>query len=361
MRREILSIQVLRGLAALFVALFHLRGRIEETHPALFAALQSGGCGVDLFFVISGFIIVYINEPQHNTLSGAREFLINRFFRIAPLYYLCTLGSMGNSMETWLETLRSLAFLPLASGPAPTYGFARIITGWTLNYEMFFYLLTAAAMLFSRRVWHVLLFAMIALVTVPMLHFGFVGLGGAPGYAYSYAYLNLITNPMILEFGGGVVIGLIYKRHFQCIPTAVLLGLLGLGVWGVAAQMVKGGSPHGLLTWGLPFMCVVWAAAECERRLSWKPPAAAVYLGTISYSFYLLHMKCNGVLTKIIKHGLRHNAWNFGMTPFLVSLLFSLAVAAFSYHLIEQKLSRFLKVRFRSWVHGSVRNPVIGA
>ena len=159
---QIRSIQALRAIAALLVTLGHL-----EHEAASLPAATTGyapilvdltGAGVDLFFVISGFVMVYASHDLFATPDAARRFLTRRIARIVPIYWLVTTlflaimaasHVLSSAPPTWSEIAKSYLFVPYMPHGGevmqPVYKL-----GWTLNYEMFFYAVFALALLSGR-------------------------------------------------------------------------------------------------------------------------------------------------------------------------------------------------------------------
>jgi exopolysaccharide production protein ExoZ len=130
------SIQVLRGVAAVMVVLFHVLG------------FQIGSAGVDIFFVISGFIMFHTNREVFGHAGAAILFLKRRILRVAPLYWLCTAFALWPKTE--LKTLAaSVLFVPVRSGDGSIH--TVLAPGWTLNFEMFFYIVFAAGLVLPRK------------------------------------------------------------------------------------------------------------------------------------------------------------------------------------------------------------------
>ena len=157
--RKIDNIQIARGLAALVVFLFHFH-EIETIYsddvltPSFF---QFGRMGVDLFFVISGFLMIYISGHLAPGLDTARNFLIRRIFRIYPLYWFVTLSVLAvyfASDKTMFDgvvrgapnILSSLLLVPDMQDPI-------IRAGWTLLHEVYFYAVFAALLIFTPSKW----------------------------------------------------------------------------------------------------------------------------------------------------------------------------------------------------------------
>src|SRR2546423_5258586 len=166
-------IQILRFLAAFAVVAFHAWGVAPEqykiTEGVISFVLSSGGRGVDLFFVISGFIIYYATHRSSLTSGG---FLRRRIERIVPLYFFVTFAVtlLGLTLPDIFGTadwftprhiLKSLAFMSFTDGEMPV-----VYVGWSLEYEMYFYLAAAMLMAVSRNAWRdiVVLFSALVLI-----------------------------------------------------------------------------------------------------------------------------------------------------------------------------------------------------
>jgi exopolysaccharide production protein ExoZ len=128
---QLKSIQILRAAAALGVLLDHA-GRWLDVAPIV----DIGAAGVDLFFVISGFIMVYTSERLFGQTGAPQRFLARRIIRIVPLYWTLTAFAALVLFGFGPNTLGSYLFIPTHRGPILT-------VGWTLNYEMMFYSLFA--------------------------------------------------------------------------------------------------------------------------------------------------------------------------------------------------------------------------
>ena len=141
LQNKIENIQVLRFIAAFSVMMVHL------------PVFKFGAWGVDIFFVISGFIMMYITE--HNN----KNFLIKRIIRIVPLYWLLTLAVfliaflkpeiLNNTTANFEHLLKSLFFIPFNKNEAGH--FPILFLGWTLNYEIIFYILFAFTIVVFKR------------------------------------------------------------------------------------------------------------------------------------------------------------------------------------------------------------------
>ncbi|WP_156807773.1 acyltransferase family protein [Henriciella marina] len=310
------TIQALRAIAALLVMVYHtraiemeaiLRNGLDED-PFLSAFVMNGFSGVDFFFVISGFIMVYVTGKVQPRLATAGAFLFARAARIYPLWWLFAAvmtgyffiayglpydadrlagGSELMRDHPWLHLLYSYALLPQQA--VPVHG-----VGWTLIHEMHFYLGFALLILLPRR------FLPLGLLAWA----GIIVLGTVAGVAKPVAvdYVSLVVHPLSLEFLGGCAAALliISGRRFLALPVLVI-GLIAF----VAALYFQPYPTDFTLGWGrvlffgIPSILIVYGAAamEAEDRLS--VPNWLVTLGDWSYALYLGHAIVLSVLRRI--------------------------------------------------------------
>lgn len=138
---KIFSIQILRGIAALFVVCFHFRYAVNDIYAQKDIGnrlFEFGSFGVDLFFIISGFIMA-MSARKNENLS---EFFIKRFFRIYPLYFaVLTLYILLSFNEYSLpQIIKSYLLVPIDyKSEMPYYGYSIMAIAWTLTYEFWFY------------------------------------------------------------------------------------------------------------------------------------------------------------------------------------------------------------------------------
>lgn len=293
-QRQLSGIQVVRALAALMVAIHHVQGdaaviasrfglNFSPSHVLPWMA------GVDIFFVVSGFIMVHASQGLFGQPGGARLFLVRRLARIVPLYWAATLlflltlavlpGALNSAPQSLWQVVASFLFLPATgTGGAilPVYSL-----GWTLNLEMLFYGLFALGLALPPRASVAMVTGLLlALVTAnalagPLpLPFGFWG------------------QPIVLEFAAGMGIALLRAHGLQLGGTMrwglVLAAFLVLGT-GQLLDMAQ--TPFGqLLLRGGPALLLVAAAALGRGNTA---PSALVRglarIGDASYALYLVH------------------------------------------------------------------------
>lgn len=292
--RRLVSLQVLRGIAALMVVVHH---SIHQS-PGFLAVwpTEAWQAGVDLFFVISGFVMVYVTNKRERS---AKQFLAMRAARIVPVYWFFTLASAAlmllapklyNSNELTLKHLvLSLFFIPHDTA---TSGWSPLIKqGWTLNYEVFFYTLFAIAMAISVRHRTAISVATLAAFTVAGEIMRATGVH--PGV------LGFYFQDIILEFAFGMIIATLFLRGTLDSIKAPLAATLVVGGF-VAMFLLDSGEDlgHRAFNYGLPAAAIVVGALAFERHV----PLRLGFLqsvGDASYSIYLVHIFPISVLRKI--------------------------------------------------------------
>ncbi|WP_281418943.1 acyltransferase [Rhizobium sp. AQ_MP] len=277
------GIQYLRGAAAIAVVLFHAAERTGY-HFAI------GAAGVDVFFVISGFIMWVITFRREPT---PLQFMRARIRRIVPLYWLATavmiIGGLGGLFPNLVLTLEhvvaSLLFIP-ARSPSNGEIWPVLVQGWTLNYEMFFYLIFGSSLYLTRR-WRLPLISALLILLV---------LYGAVSDTENVALVTF-TRPIILEFLAGMVIGEFWiKGRFPsaALGVALVAATLGGFIYLQAARM-----PFDTLLCGPLAAGLVVGILAIERE--WRPRRIPVFafLGDASYSIYLWHSFAIAVVAKV--------------------------------------------------------------
>lgn len=321
MRENYLSIQYLRGAAALLVVLHHAR----NPYPWLFNPLEQFdgfARGVDVFFVISGFIMAAIGSRE-SPIDFARK----RIVRVAPIYWLTTLAAatllfMKKGMDPDLSDhlLKSVLFIPHLN-PAGE-AFPVLPPGWTLNYEMYFYALFFLCLWTRHPVRHcfILLLACVAL-----------GKFAEPTSPLSAAY----TDHLLTEFAAGLLVGR-YRRQIVSRPWLVWLAPVGC--------VLLFGTQH----WS---MSMAGAAFIVAGALAWESRIACVaigkQLGDASYFTYLSHYFVLGALLKIWAR-LPLSGWLQFTSLLIACVLVSIIVGLLGHRLVEKPLTRYLNTLLSS-------------
>jgi exopolysaccharide production protein ExoZ len=300
--RKLLSIQCLRALAAIVVVIHHMRVFEPKYDPGAVLAphvLEFGQAGVDLFFVISGFIMVTISVGRFGAPGAASRFLWQRFLRVYPIYWVYCLAVLAvflvhpgwvNSEHGPPDLLRSFLLLPQRNLPL-------LLVAWTLVYEMFFYVVFAAMLRWvSRKLLPVALLVWAA-VTVA----GVIMLAPTP----DEPVLGLVFSPLILEFIAGCLIAVSARVLGARTGLALVVG----GVLWLAASTVgldRAGAEFPSFGWqrlflfGLPAACLVAGVIRVEAA-GWRSsfPRPLVLVGDASYSLYLSHVLVIAVVGRL--------------------------------------------------------------
>ena len=333
-------VQALRGLAAAAVTLSHLHV-VEARHvprPLLGNWAELGLWGVDLFFVISGFIMVYVTWSAPRTLANLGDYLVRRTGRIYPLYWAVSAALL----LVWLwrpdmvfasnnpDILRSFLLIPQPQLPL-------LAVGWTLVYEMYFYIVFGGLLLLPRRA---LPFGLLAWAAVLCLGWAIVRPPASDAFAHH------IFNPIGLEFVAGALVGWIYVRGSRrdrpwlaALALAATLLLLGSAlrlhpdIDGLATDWVA------RTAWfGSAAVCAFAAMLVSGLRMG----RAAVWLGDISYSLYLTHVLTLSAVGRLLGPHLGEGmAGSAAMLALLVAA--TLAVARLTHAWIERPAARLLK------------------
>ena len=272
------SVEALRGVAAVAVVLSHTARHVNKAYsaPGLITLFQSGHAGVDLFFVISGFIILYVHHPDVGHSGRLGHYLGRRFSRVMPLYWVALLvtiglGAAGSHVIPSAPVLAWSAFL-LPSMSEPILGIA-----WTLQYEVVFYLVFAI-LIANRR-------AGIALIAA-----WFVWIAAtAMGLRSSQVPLEL-CGPYCLEFLMGMAAAqLVFSGRVGRPFTVAVAG----AVWFLTMMVLEslsvfdGFVESARLVYGPAAALLIAGLASAERAGRVRVPVWLQILGGASYSIYL--------------------------------------------------------------------------
>jgi exopolysaccharide production protein ExoZ len=295
-RSSLLGVQFLRGAAALMVAYFHLVEQIPE-YASIYRRYLFGwdglSCGVDIFFVISGFII-----SLSSSVASPGRFLVRRVIRVVPLYWFFTIllaavilvvpGVFKSTVLTSDYFFKSLFFIPFFNSSHNNDLVPLLVPGWSLNFEMFFYLVFAGTLFLPSRFRLYLCGVAFALIVALGL---FISIETALGFYSNYR---------ILEFYMGMLIAHAYSS--DRLPSLNLRSCwLVLGS-GFAAMMMPtlsfieaGGFIFEILFRVVPAAAVVLSVVALENLRQETYLKFPLLLGDASYSIYLSHIFSLGV------------------------------------------------------------------
>ena len=297
---QFLNIQILRALAAGLVVYVHAIGTYGSRIDSIIEGhtVDLGDLGVKLFFCISGFIIFNSSSKLPGGFQSSLEFFIKRCIRIIPLYWIATsiyavkLAFQGN-LPSAADFIRSLLFIPYANQAGsmrPVLG-----QGWTLNFEMVFYGMTAVLLLSSSRLrYH----ALIAALAIAVISNNWL----PSANANSFFNAGLITTKLLLFFMGGLIVGMYSSKASKCLnhhplgklpPLVIALASLTVAI--IASITLNGTKLESCVFWVELFCCsfAVYVAAmpneSAQTPIGKRLLGPLVVAGNGSYATYLLH------------------------------------------------------------------------
>lgn len=346
------TVQALRAVAALLVVLLHALQmwgeRVDNLAPGV--AWENGAAGVDIFFVISGFVMVISSQGLMRRPSGWWVFLRHRLIRIVPLYWIMTSLKLlavvllgGLAIRTQLDidyVTRSYLFLPVLDG---TGKFRPLLpVGWTLTFELLFYLLFALALALRVGVLRVLGPALAIIAVVALFR------------SAAWPAWTILADTIVLEFLFGVLLGkAVVAGQRLGIASATLLfvgGFLAILMLPPASDVAR------VLVWGLPAAALVSGAVFMEPIAGGALPGWLLRLGDASYAIYLSHglvLPAIGIL--IVEAGLSGLVGEFA--AIFLCLLLSSAAGLLLHVYLERPMTAWLR---KSHAPGDL-NPVASA
>ena len=348
---KLYTLQAFRGLAALYVLLFHTSGfvTVKENYIFLFNIFNKGFLGVDFFFVLSGFIIYYAHKRDIGLSRQFPLYLKKRFLRVVPIFWIVllpnllaiwllpqfTMGGVDSSLKGIICTI----FLLPQSG-VPILG-----VSWTIKHEIFFYLIFGLSIILPKKISRPIITAWIFLTFLHLFRLEQLLLGQR--YDYKLDFLFSFYN---IEFCAGCLIAFLFieKRiaitNFQSNSLIILsFATMTFTGWALTSQEIYF---NEILLVGLPFSLLLFGAAAKDFNVQKKPVSKILlFLGDASYSIYLVHVPILSFSYKPIEYlGI-----NQALGPLLTTLLLlflSSAGVCLLYVFIEKNLLSYLRKKF---------------
>lgn len=323
-RTIITNLQALRAFAALNVVLYHCIGASPDYHrPVDLLAMFNGwgANGVDIFFVISGFVMMFTQsrKPKH-----PYDFALNRVIRIVPIYWILTtlLVTLVLVVPSAFEQARDLSFTRMATSylfvSNPIVGrMPFIYVGWTLEYEMLFYVLFAASLFIRSEVARFI----------------------AVGVSIALCVIFLPYKPLAFEFLFGMGLGA-YFQSGRTVKAPLLVMLAGVALL-LATLATHNNELWRPILWGIPALLIVTGALYIRQTESFF----LKLLGDASYSIYLVQIFTVPLgyrIVRVLPRAIPNDIMAVGVVAFT-------AVGGIAcYYVLERPVTHFLRARLTS-------------
>lgn len=330
------NIQALRAIAAMMVVFFHIAGlEMRYFHGMALSPYFTdlGNAGVDIFFVISGFIMVQVTQGKFQNKFEINKFFLNRIKRIYPLYWFYSLLVVlaifiypHISSHKWSVDGLIKSFLLI-----PQQGDPYLIVGWTLIHEMYFYitmilLLCAPEKFFVSLLWIWIFFIIIC-------HFI---------HSFTSPIMLLITHPLTCEFIAGCLVAKLYSKIKKLLAWFIFLcGIIMFMVVGYG-HILTGNITNNWLRvelYGVPSVLLVWGSILLGQY-NVLFPVFLRKLGDASYSIYLSHLLVIAGLGILFKRADVNNIL-LHATCLIMQLILAIMVGLISYKYLEKPLILF--------------------
>jgi exopolysaccharide production protein ExoZ len=331
------SLQALRAVAAIMVVLFHLQvytipvvmGRGEGLWPAF----AMGYAGVEIFFVLSGFIMVLVHRHQFGQTRNALPFVWRRVERIYPVLWIVLAILIAlrffddGTLPSPNEALRAFTLWPTAGAPV-------LEVSWSLTFEMLFYLIFALFIV-NLRVG----------VLVGGLWFAASFVSAVTGYQGWGA--TLLLSPYNVLFLLGILAALAFRQLGPRLAGAALLTgaalYLSVGLAEVYGALILE-MGHRTLAYGIGAMAIVAGLAALELGGRLRVPVVLRFLGDASYAIYLVHVMAMTVAVRLLTELGLANV--LGVIPMAVlAIAGALIGGSIAHLLVERPLLRWLRAR----------------
>jgi peptidoglycan/LPS O-acetylase OafA/YrhL len=290
--RTLAMIEAGRGIAASLVVLYHAARHVDRAFgaPLLSSIFQFGHAGVDFFFVISGFIILFVHYGDVGNPVRLTRYAVRRFTRLMPTYWVAltltaTLAIAGtHGAPSISDLLWSASLLP--SNRELVLGIA-----WTLQFEILFYALFSI-LIVRRTAGLIVMAGWLSMTVIAAL------------ISFNASWLPVqFYGAYNLEFFLGMAVAYVLKNH--TVPRARLLAILGVVLFGAVAvledvRLLDGYGNFARLAYGIPASLIVLGIAEADRQKLLSVPAYFRMLGAASYSIYLFQFIFIGMLWQVL-------------------------------------------------------------
>ncbi|QMV77733.1 acyltransferase [Enterobacter hormaechei] len=321
-KEELVNLQILRGIAAMLVVTNHF---LSTTIGGVFKL--NGGLGVDIFFVLSGFLMIHTMNEKKSSVS----FLLSRVKRIYPLYLILSIPLILSTIPLTYTfgIVGNLLLIP--SFGDPNYTMANG-PSWTLVYEMMFYLMFSACLIFTKNK------SLICLVICIVISLCVYSINGYDRYRWvNFGYI--IGDPLMLNFAAGCAIACLYE-HTKLFKINTILSLL-IFIILMRLALVDLEGQERIYKFGIPSVFIILIAIHTRFNSS-VLTSALRELGDASYSIYLSH-----IYVTLIFHSMKdlNRDWNVIIYSSIALCLVSPIFGIFIYRTIEKPITIYLRNR----------------
>jgi exopolysaccharide production protein ExoZ len=330
---KLFGIQMLRGLAAVSVVVHHtlqesLGATVGPRSPDWLTT--AGASGVDVFFVISGFVMLHASFPMGGGAIEAGRFLFRRAARIYPLYWLCCLAVIAISAVGFLSSKVISSDVIVKSLLLILTPHTLVSVSWTLSYEIYFYLIFALTLPFRSREASVAICAAVI-----------IGVTAAAQFLPARYVNDFFADPIAVEFCFGLVLALGFARCGDRMSFAPYWSLLGFAAITVAPLFVFHADTGGLpglprvIVWGVP-ACLIVSSFLVIRSAKSIGARFSFLLGEASYALYLTHFFVMIAYAKLLNSTVLGEYTQTAVIPFVVAAC--IAVGLTTHLVVERRL-----------------------
>ncbi|NPE59842.1 acyltransferase [Dickeya dadantii] len=355
---KILSIQYLRGLAALLVVVAHNSSMLGSE----WTKRIPGALGVDVFFIISGFIMTFIT---YHTPGSPVAFIVKRFFRIWPVFFFVWLFSFifVYNERSFSQMACTLYFcLQDYSQPGPTFGYSALGPPWTLSYEIMFYFIFSVSMYINYRYRsYICTLVFVAAMTGFQLYYnGNFNFSSqvSPDIMVTHwwqAWIKLISNTIMFEFIAGMLLAeLMIRGIINKSPCSRTVAKIAFAT-AAAGAVIVGPQVFGLSGGFWLALVIMISAIILNGNNETGNSRILTFLGGISYSLYLVHYP----VMVFLKNHLSDSATSIErMAIFMLSIAGSILMSSVMFTWIEtpsiragKKVAAILSVMRKPYQH----------
>lgn len=341
--RKIYTLQLVRAIAAVLVVLFHITGLVFAYHNYnyLNGIFKNGDLGVDLFFVLSGFVIYYVHYKDVRNPLKIKKYIQKRVIRIYPIYWLLlfiivpifilvpSFGG-GNVLE-FRNIIRSVLLIPQNMENLP------LTVAWSLSHEILFYIMFGLLIAFKKR-----LISYIVLVWVILSSLNFLIIHML--WSEQPFLIKFLFSSYNLEFLLGVLVAyIIVNSKLKSGSTFIFVGLVSLIGFAVNEHLGIFGV-HRVIGYGLPAAILIYGLVVTEMKKNVKIPKLFLFLGDASYSIYLTHYPMLSLGNKVLMSLNIYQLLGYFLATTIL-LLMTLVGGCIFHVVIEKRILNFLNSR----------------